>query len=513
MVVATSLLVAVACNSTSGSDDARASGGAPVAVASGTRPPRSTTTRVSSPDKKPTTSRTKNAKPYAEQLRASIDDIQQYWADEMPAVYRKAYEKIPDERLYAATAKSPAPACAANAKGAGTYDDIRGNAFYCSVGKFVAWDDQELFPDLYEHFGAYAITMVLAHEWGHAVQDQVGTIAGSRTILLEQQADCFAGAWTNHAIGEHNSAINITPDDLQSAIGGLLAFGDSPGTDVRDAAAHGNGFDRINAFQEGYEQGARRCAKYPETPPEIVNLPFCDPANPAMNKTERDACQADIANGGNLAYDEAVDLYTSDLNAYWVDLGRREGFTFHPVDNIVRFTKDTEMPRCGSKQYTEDEALGSIFFCVHDNYVAWDDDFLHDVVNDPIGDFGTGVLLAKQWAVSHEVQQGHTAEQVASKQDSLQQSCYAGAWARAVLEGDKHHLVNGQGQLGLSPGDLDEAIKAFLAFSEPPDANGDSATGTAFEQTTAFRDGFFKREQQCDDATATAPQPPGTPAR
>ena len=103
------------------------------------------------------------------------------------------------------------------------------------------------------------------------------------------------------------------------------------------------------------------------------------------------------------------------------------------------------------------------------------------------------MLIAQQWSISAQIQDGVDKDVIESKAGRLQQSCFTGAWAFAVLNGDAHNA----GAVSLSPGDLDEAILAFLAFSDTPDEEGETDTGSAFEQAGAFSDGFFFGEEQC----------------
>lgn len=468
-------LVAVACG-TSGQESTTAPTTAVESSSGGTsttKKPTDTTVK-STGDKPKETKRNKNAKPYAEALDISINDIQDYWADTMPKIYDgQEYERITSDRLFAVTPKTTAPGCSSKG-GKSTYDDVKNNAFYCSLGAFVAWDDEKLLPELYTEFGEYAIAMVFAHEWGHAIQDQVGIINKGTSIEIENQADCFAGAWTAHTLeNDDETGFRATVADLQSAVAGMLKFRDTPGSDIRGDQAHGSGFDRVNGFSEGFEQGAARCADFPNNPPPYTNIQFTS--------------QEELESGGNLAYEDAVKVATTDLNAYWQFLTDQ----FQPVDAVQTFSRDTSMPTCGDEQYTEDEALGTAFFCVDDNYVAWDEEMMRDVGAE-IGDFGIAVLLAKQWAISAQVQDGQSKETIESKQGTLQQSCFTGSWTRAVLDGDKHQPTeSGEPALTLSPGDLDEAVRSFLAFSETPDKKGETATGSAFEQIEAFRVGFL----------------------
>jgi predicted metalloprotease len=447
--------------------------------------------------------RNRTALPLDEVLPIAMKDIQDYWAKTMPEVYGQPYQRIPDDKLYAATEEQPGPACVKGGDGTepGTYDDVKDNAFYCSEGQFVEWDAQELIPDLYKKYGQFAVALVFAHEWGHAVQDQVGGILGGhyQTILTENMADCFAGAWTAHSLAESGQGgLHASAADLQSALAGMLQFRDTVGTDVNTQGAHGSGFDRINGFQTGFEQGAKKCATFPSDPPNFTNFTF---------NSEQDAQQ-----GGNLPYDDAVADASQDLNAYWAALAKKFDDTFKPVDNVQQFSKDTQMPTCGDKTYTPDEALGTVFFCVDDNYVAWDSDMMKDV-HDEIGDFAVATLLAEQWAVSAESQSGLSQDVINSKAGHLQQACFTGTWARAVADGDAHNPAPGGGPtLALSPGDLDKAIGAFLAFGANPNDLGTTPTGSAFEQVEAFRDGFLtsNNESSCAQYTQGTAGGPGS---
>jgi predicted metalloprotease len=439
-----------------------------------------TTVTATTPATDPTTETKKNKdpKPYREVIDLAIADIQDFWTETLPEVYGKDYETIPDSKLFPATSDKVGPACSPKG-GNATYEDVQDNAFYCSLGGFVEWDDEGLMPRIYKQYGEYAVAMVFAHEWGHAIQDQMGFMTTTQSIVRENQADCFAGAWTAHALdNKSKTGFRATQADLQSALAGMLEFRDEPGSDAEGDQAHGSGFDRVNGFQVGFDQGAAKCATWPDDPPAFTEFAFSD--------------KEELASGGNVAYKDAIKLATSDLNAYWKSITTQ----FQDVDSILTFSAAGELPKCGDQQYTEEDVQDvTAFFCVDDNYVAWDDDKLSEV-NDEIGDFGVAVILAQQWTASFQHQNGQTEEQITSKQGNLQRACFTGSWARAVWDGDLHNVDSGtgQGSVKLSPGDLDEAVKAFLAFSETPDEEGETATGSAFEQIAAFRDGFLSTD-------------------
>jgi hypothetical protein len=95
--------------------------------------------------------------------------------------------------------------------------------------------------------GQLLVGVVLAHEYGHAIQTRLG-LTDQPTVVVEQQADCFAGAWLADALAGHSTAFTgITPAQLDSTVAGLL-LRDQPGTSATAEGAHGNAFDTIRAL-------------------------------------------------------------------------------------------------------------------------------------------------------------------------------------------------------------------------------------------------------------------------
>jgi predicted metalloprotease len=425
------------------------------------------------------------AQPYDKTLKIAIEDIQDFWAQEMPAAYGVAYERLPKSKIHAYTPRTNMKAITECARATNaTYEDFKGNAFVCQLDGTVNYDNGQLFPRLYKKFkDPFPLALVMAHEWGHVIQGQTGT-EFPFTVLSETQADCFAGAWVAY-VEAGGSRLQLEPGDLDTGLAGLLEFRDPTGGDPTMKGAHGSGFDRVNAFQQGVEGGVQRCAAWAENPPVIVELPFTS--------------VEDVLQGGDLPFPEVLPTTKEDLDLYWGQFTFK-GAPYQSVSDVIAFNpKDRKsLPECPSLNLKPSDYKDTVFYCEDDDFIAYDRNLIR-AVYDNIGDFGVAVLIGNAWASAMQTRLGVTGE---SKAVGLQADCLTGAWVGSV-PADPEGTVQARGApvsrefaFSLSPGDLDEVVQSFLVFADPAEAK-EGTRGTAFERTEAFRLGFFQDEAAC----------------
>lgn len=190
-----------------------------------------------------------------------VDSIQSYWSDEFA-------------RRGARYVKAPTVLYSGYVQGECGLADAAQGPFYCPLDQKV-YLDVSFFDDLRSRFGAQggplAEGYVVAHEYGHHVQNLLGLLSQSgsqsASIGIELMADCLAGVWAQHATAT-GYLQSVTESDIAAALDAAGAVGDdriqreTQGRVTPETWTHGSSAQRQESFRAGFKSGdLTTCAK------------------------------------------------------------------------------------------------------------------------------------------------------------------------------------------------------------------------------------------------------------
>jgi predicted metalloprotease len=387
--------------------------------------------------------------------------LQEFWRAELPAAFGREWRDI--STFAAVATQDPAaepPPCINRAA------DLADQAFYCPAADAVAWDADGLIPALHDRFGPVGVAVVIAHEVGHAVQSRLGVDAEQGrdpqrfpTILLESMADCYAGAALAHFSEEPVAGIPLGPAERDQAMLALVGFRDPLGVAAGDESAHGNAFDRVSAFQDGWTEGAELCAGM-----TVDNRTFTQ---------RRFGSEADLARGGNLPLQELLAFVERDAAGFF--------------GGLAPGWDPPQLSTGGACPVPELAAQGPAAYCREDGGVAVDVAGLEQL-HDEVGDFAGATVVAGRYGLA---MLDATRRPPVGRPAGAATTCLTGAYTGRLFD-----AADG---FRLSPGDLDEAVQVLLVADwVARDAAGASDPADhGFERIGRFRTGLLDGPAAC----------------
>jgi len=174
--------------------------------------------------------------------RAAVAAVDGFWRRHFSQLFGRPYQS---PRVAGGYRGSNGPTCAGQPA-------LAFNAFYCPSQDFLAWD-KNLMDAGYQRVGDSWVYLIVAHEWGHAIQSRINRYQVS--LATELQADCLAGATLAGA--QRAGLIRLQPGDNQELAATLTVLADTyPWT---NRGSHGDAQQRVASYNLGVGQGVQAC--------------------------------------------------------------------------------------------------------------------------------------------------------------------------------------------------------------------------------------------------------------
>jgi predicted metalloprotease len=396
---------------------------------------------------------------------SAVSDIEEFWAAHFGEEFHGQFTPVQALVSWDSTEYDPVEFCG---------DDVQGlvNAGYCGDDNTIGWDRGQLLPQLRDANGDMAVTMVLAHEYGHSVQRQA-KLVGERTPTLvgEQQADCLAGVYMRWVAEGHSPRFTLsTGDGLNNLLAAMIAFRD-PLLTESDAEAgedeHGSAFERVSAFQFGFTDGAASCATIDlaEIEQRRGDLPVLLPDDQTGELPVTHESVQSIVDALDIAFSPADAPKLSFARSDCPDARSGAPASYCPATNTIT----ADLPAL-QKLGAQSAADGS---------VVTGDNTAYSVV-----------VSRFMQAMQHE-RGGVTLDDAKA---ALRTACLTGVATVAMTK----NITTPSGEtIALTAGDVDEAISGILVNGlVASDVNGDSVP-SGFSRIDAFRVEVLGDEDRC----------------
>jgi predicted metalloprotease len=398
----------------------------------------------------------------------SVSDLETFWKDAYGQTFDGQFEPVKDLISWDSNGYD------------GTFCDESTdgliNAAFCEDDNTIGWDRGVLLPSLRQANGDMAITMVLAHEYGHAIQKLAKlNKKGTPTLVAEQQADCFAGVYMRWVAEGNSPRFTLsTGDGLNNLLAAMISFRDPllSSNDYSDTGdEHGSAFERISAFQFGFTDGASSCAgiDIKQIEERRGDLPVELPPNQTGELPVTEDSVKSIVNAMNILFSPKNPpqlSFDADSAAKCTDARPSPPVSFCPSTNTIA----VDLPglqKIGASNEGQDNVL-----------VQGDNTAYSAVVS--------RYMLA--------LQSQHGGLVLDNAEAGLRTACLTGV---ATTKLSKEVTTPDGNTVALTAGDIDEAISGLLTNGlVASDVNGETVPA-GFSRIDAFRIGVLGDQDRC----------------
>jgi predicted metalloprotease len=398
----------------------------------------------------------------------AVSDIEEYWGEVYSETFDGQFTPVVGLISWDANGFDGTPFC-----GDDTYGLV--NAAFCYDDETIGWDRGELLPALRKAYGDMGVTMVLAHEYGHAVQHQAGlNNKNTPTLVAEQQADCFAGAYMRWVAEDKSPRFTLsTGDGLNNVLAAVIAFRDPllAEGDPHVGDEHGSAFERVSAFQFGFTDGPSACA--------------------AIDMREIDQRRGDLP--VLLPEDQTGELPVTEESVR--SIVDAMGILFSPANPPQLTFKPAEAEGCPNARPSPPAS-----YCPTTNTIVVDLEELEMLATQSDSADGAGLASGDNTAYSVLVSRYLQAIQHAhgvvldNAEAALRTACLTGV---ATVKMSKNVTTPDGNTIALTAGDVDEAVSGILTNGlAASDVNGESVP-SGFSRIDAFRVGVLGDEDRC----------------
>jgi predicted metalloprotease len=400
----------------------------------------------------------------------AVSDIEDYWGQVYGATFDGQFTPVEALISWDANGFDDTAFC-----GDDTYGLV--NAAFCYDDDTIGWDRGELLPVLRKAYGDMGVTLVLAHEYGHAVQHQAKLNKETTPKLVsEQQADCFAGAYMRWVAEDKSPRFTLsTGEGLNNVLAAMIGFRDpllAAGDPEAGVDEHGSAFERLSAFQFGFTEGPSACA--------------------AIDMTEIGQRRGDLP--VLLPEDQSGELpITEESVRSIVDA---MGILFSPANPPELSFKASDAPNCLDARPSPPAS-----YCPATNTIVVDLPEL--VAMGAQSDSNDGASLASGDNTAYSVlvsrymqaiQHARAGVVLNNAEAALRTACLTGV---ATVKMSKNVTTPDGITIALTAGDVDEAVSGILTNGlAASDVNGESVP-SGFSRIDAFRVGVLGTEDRC----------------